>query len=103
MRVIKQMMMASMVVAMVWTLDVNCAPRTVYVRTAPPAVKAEVKPAAPYKNAVWIAGRWAWKKGEYVWVTGHWVKPRSGYAWVPGHWVKKRRGWIWIEGHWRKL
>ena len=103
MKLSQQFVMISVCVTMLWIGSADCAPRTVYVKKAPPAVKVEVKPAPPYKNAVWISGRWVWKKNTHVWVAGHWVKPRSGYAWVPGHWVKKRQGWIWIDGHWRKI
>lgn len=85
-----------------WAFNADCAPRTVYVKTAPPVAKVELKSAAPYANAIWISGRWAWRSGKYVWLGGHWVKPRNGSVWIPGHWVKKRRGWKWIDGHWKK-
>ena len=103
MKMYQKFMMQSIILAIIWTFNANCAPRTIYVKTAPPAVKVQVKPTPPYKNAVWIPGHWSWKSNTHVWVAGRWTKPKSGYAWVPGHWVKKRRGWIWIEGHWKKL
>lgn len=80
----------------------QCASRTIYVKTAPPAVRVTVKPARPFAKAVWMAGHWAWRGKKYVWVSGKWVKPRSGYVYVPGQWVKKRRGWVWVGGHWKK-
>jgi hypothetical protein len=103
MQVSQKIILTSIIMAIFWTFSANCAPRKVYVKKAPPTVKVEVKPAAPYKNAVWISGHWAWRSNKHVWVAGHWVKPRNGHAWVPGHWVKKRRGWVWIGGHWKKL
>ncbi len=81
----------------------SCAARPIYVKTAPPAVKVEVRPAPPYRGAVWVPGHWAWRHGRYVWVKGHWVKPRHGYVYVPGHWVKKRYGWVWVSGHWKRI
>ena len=80
----------------------QCASRTVYIRTAPPAVLLEAKPVAPFAKAVWIPGHWVWRGNAYVWIAGNWVKPRAGHIYVPGHWVKKRRGWMWMEGHWKR-
>jgi hypothetical protein len=102
MQTLRNYLFISLVVITSWALQADCAPRTVYVKTVPPAARIEVKSAAPYANAFWISGRWAWRSGKYVWVGGHWAKPRSGHIWVPGHWVKKRRGWLWIDGHWKK-
>jgi hypothetical protein len=92
----------SLIFVLLVGLEGNCAPRTVYVKTAPPTVRVEVKPARPYKNAVWVTGRWRWNGKKHVWVSGHYVKPRAGHVWIPGHWVKKRRGWVWVGGHWKK-
>jgi hypothetical protein len=47
---------------------------TTYVRVPPPPPpQAEVVAAAPYPNAVWVAGHWAWRpaRGIYVWAPGH--------------------------------
>ena len=73
------------------------------VKKKPPVVKVEVRPRAPYAGAVWVNGRWAWKKGKYVWVKGYYVKPRKGYVWVPGHWNKRPGGYVWVAGHWRRI
>lgn len=81
--------------------SIACA-RVVYVRHAPPAVRVEVKPRAPYRHSVWVAGYWRWKSNRYLWVPGHWVVARPGFVWVSGHWVKKPRGWVWVSGHWKK-
>ena len=80
----------------------SCAARTVYLKSPPPAVKVEVKPAKPFPNALWNAGHWAWKGGKYIWISGHWVKQRPGYVWVPGHWINRPRGWVWVAGQWKR-
>ncbi|MDP6529748.1 MAG: hypothetical protein QF819_11000 [Gemmatimonadota bacterium] len=79
----------------------GCATRTVYVRTAPPAARKEVRPASPGATHVWKAGHWTWKRGRYKWVPGHWEKSRRGAHWTPGHWKKTPRGWVWRPGHWK--
>jgi hypothetical protein len=74
----------------------------VYVVKKPPPPRLEVVGVAPSAAHVWIAGHWAWERGNYQWVPGHWAKrPRTGAAWVPGHWKQTRRGHVWIQGHWR--
>jgi hypothetical protein len=80
--------------------SVGCA-GPVYVRTAPPPPKVEVKPARPGPTAVWIDGHWKWSRNRYVWVAGHWEKNPRG-AWVPGRWEKRARGHVWVPGHWRR-
>lgn len=75
----------------------------IFIKTAPPAVKIEVRPHAPFAKAVWIPGHWTWKRGRYVWAKGHYVKHRKGFAWVPGHWKKRRAGWVWVGGHWKRI
>lgn len=90
------------IVLLVAFFALGCTRRVVVVHTAPPPPRAEVKPAPPYPNAVWIPGHWKWKRGRYVWVPGHWAKPRRGYVWVPGHWEKRPRGWVWVPGHWKR-
>ncbi len=79
----------------------GCASRAVYVRTAPPPARTEVRPARPFANALWNAGYWRWNGRSYVWASGRWVKPKKGKTWVAGHWKKTRRGHVWVKGHWR--
>jgi len=75
---------------------------TVVVKTAPPALKVEVKGRAPSKKHVWIAGCWAHRGGHWVWKPGHWeVRPRSRAVWVGGRWKRTGSGWKWVPGHWR--
>ncbi|MCK4596573.1 YXWGXW repeat-containing protein [bacterium] len=76
--------------------------KVVYVQKAPPALKAEVRPARPASGAVWVGGHWKWTGHKYTWVSGHWEKKPRGATWVSGHWEKKPRGWVWVQGHWRK-
>lgn len=76
----------------------------VVVKVQPPARKVVVvKPAKPYKHAVWVPGHWTWKRGNYVWKKGHWVKPRKNHVYVPGHWTKRHGGWVWVAGHWKRV
>ncbi len=76
----------------------GCA-ATVYAPGPPPPAKAEVTPAAPGPNALWVTGNWYWNGNEYVWKSGHWVKNPQG-RWVAGHWKKTARGHTWVAGHW---
>ncbi|MCK4352381.1 YXWGXW repeat-containing protein [candidate division WOR-3 bacterium] len=64
----------------------GCVTRTIVVRTPPPPPKEEVRPSAPYSNAVWVSGHWKYTRHNYVWVPGHWKKVPRGWKWVPGHW-----------------
>ncbi len=81
----------------------GAANAAIYVRTAPPAKKVVVKPAKPYKNAVWVSGHWGVKGGNYVWISGHWTKHRHGCVWVDGYWKKTPKGWVWVKGHWARI
>src|SRR5690348_8207381 len=69
---------------------------------APPAPQVEVRPVAPWGEAVWVEGYWRWNGAEYVWIRGHWEHARRGWVWVPHHWVRHHRGWRYIPGHWRR-
>ena len=90
----------SLVFVLIWAGLTGCASRTVYVMRPPPPSRVEVRVAKPAPHAVWIPGRWIWKRSRYVWMAGYWeVKPK-GKVWVPGHWQKRPRGWVWIPGHW---
>jgi len=75
---------------------------TTVVRTPPPPAQVEIRPAPPFRGAVWISGHWNYKHGNWVWVPGHWKSPPWPKAiWVPGHWKKTPRGWKWAPGHWQ--
>ena len=79
--------------------SVGCAGE-VYVRTAPPADRAEVMTAAPSAEHFWVRGHWQWNGHEYVWAGGRWEVRRGGAVYQPGHWRDSGRGWVWVEGRW---
>ena len=71
----------------------------VFVRVAPPPLRAEVVPAARPGYA-WAPGYWNWNGRRHVWVRGAWVRARPGYvyhqpAWEQhdGRWTMRRGGW----------
>ena len=54
----------------------GCARRVVvYEKPPAPPPKVEVRPARPYRGAVWVPGHWKWRKGRYIWISGHWRRP----------------------------
>jgi hypothetical protein len=72
------------------------------VTVRPPAVRVEVRPAAPGPGYVWVAGHWKWNAKRHVWVSGRWIrKPYPTSIWVAGHWKRQGRGWVWVSGRWR--
>ncbi len=77
----------------------------VYVRFGPPRAAAVrvVKPACPYRDAIWVKGHYVYRHGRYVYVKGHWVQARRGYRYVQPHWVKTPRGYFFVAGHWVKV
>ncbi len=82
----------------------SCASRTVYLRNAPPARKAEIQSPRPGKNFIWVNGYWQWnpRNKSYVWISGYWKPVKPGRKWENGYWKKTPRGWIWIKGSWKK-
>jgi len=95
-----------------WAAPVAAAPPVVYepptppqpivATIAPPASIVEVRPAAPFPNAIWIPGNWYWSGGRYSWVAGRWSAPHRGHAWVPGRWQRHGHEWRFAPGHWRR-
>jgi YXWGXW repeat-containing protein len=75
----------------------------VVVESEPPPPQVEVRPVAPYAEAVWIEGYWRWTGREYVWVRGHWDRPRHGWVWVAHHWERRGNHWHYVPGHWRRV
>ncbi|MBV9330528.1 MAG: YXWGXW repeat-containing protein [Alphaproteobacteria bacterium] len=70
-------------------------------RTPPPALRAEHHGGQPFKNAVWIDGRWDWRDGQYVWISGHWERAPGGQTrWQPGRWSKRGLYWFFAPGKW---
>ena len=72
------------------------------VRARPPEVRAEMRSAQPYDDAVWIDGYWQHQHNDWIWIGGRWERrPRPRAEWVPGHWDETHHGWKWKKGHWR--
>ncbi len=95
--------MALMVFLFYGAFSVADARAKVYIKTGPPAHRVVVvKPASPYKHAVWVNGHWVWRAGRHVWVQGYWIKQKPGHHWDEGRWVHTRHGWAWMPGHWRR-
>ena len=68
---------------------------------APPPPRTEQHSMAPFRDAVWVDGRWAWRGGRYVWVGGHWEHRQDGmHGWHPGDWAQQGAMWIWHAGKW---
>jgi hypothetical protein len=75
--------------------------RPVRVVAAPPAVRVEVRPAAPSRRHVWIAGYWGWRGGKHMWFDGHWALPPGvGFVWQPARWEQVNGAYMFYEGHW---
>jgi hypothetical protein len=74
-----------------------------YAPGPPPAPMAEVRPALPYPEAVWVGGYWGHYGGQWNWRGGHWDRrPYPGASWSPGYWHNYgKRGWGYKQGHWR--
>lgn len=82
-------------------LTVSAADAQISVRIRPHA-RADVRPARPSRNHVWVSGEWNWNNGNYEYSQGHWAEPERGRrVYVEGHWRHTRRGWTWVPGHWR--
>jgi len=73
----------------------------IYVRVGPPKARViVVKPAKPYRHAVWVNGHWQYRHGRYVWIKGYWVNPRPGFRYVAAHWQRTPHGYCYVPGHW---
>ncbi len=73
----------------------------VYIGSAPPPVRYEVRPAAPYQDAYWVPGYWSPSGARYRWIGGHYERPPYQNAyWTHGHWDHYNDGWRYHEGRW---
>jgi hypothetical protein len=89
------------IIGMYTVMFSSCAtPSNVVVREKP-AEPVFVRPAEPYRGAIFIPGEWVWRGRQYVYVQPHYVKPHRGRVWVPGQWTSARNGYVWQKGHWR--
>jgi WXXGXW repeat (2 copies) len=71
------------------------------VGVAPPALPIYSQPPAPYPNAIWQPGYWAYGQNGYYWVGGRWVAaPQVGYLWTPGYWGFNAGYYNWHPGYW---
>lgn len=67
----------------------------------PPPLPYYTQPPAPFVNATWTPGYWAWGPAGYYWVPGTWVQPPSvGLYWTPGYWGYGNGGYAWNAGYW---
>jgi WXXGXW repeat (2 copies) len=67
----------------------------------PPPKRAEIPPAAPSVDMLWLAGHWKWDSAKYAWTPGHYVqRPTPTANWLPDYWQQESGGWQWVEGHW---
>ena len=70
-------------------------------RSPPPALRIENCGTAPFRDAVWVDGRWDWRGSQYVWVSGHWQRaPEGMHRWKQGQWTKRDNGWFFTPGQW---
>jgi len=93
---------ASVTIAAGVATAIPSASAATLVTVRPPAVRVELRSAAPGPGHVWVAGHWRWNGTRHAWVGGTWVvKPRPHSVRVAGHWKRQGRGWVWIKGHWR--
>jgi hypothetical protein len=73
----------------------------VNINLAPPVLPVYAQPAAPFANAIWQPGYWAWGPYGYYWVPGVWVAaPQPGYLWTPGYWGFVGGYYRWHPGFW---
>jgi hypothetical protein len=71
------------------------------ITVAPPAMRVEVRPAAPSVRHIWVPGFWRWGGGRHVWAAGHYeVPPAAGRVWVDARWANEGGQWVFYEGHW---
>jgi hypothetical protein len=71
------------------------------ITVAPPAMRVEVRPAAPSVRHVWVPGFWRWGGGRHVWVAGRYaVPPATGRVWVDARWANEGGQWVYYEGRW---
>jgi hypothetical protein len=71
------------------------------VRTAPPAPRVEVVPAAR-RGWYWAPGYWTWRHHRHVWVRGHWIRARYGHHWASPRWVEHGSAWRMERGRWER-
>ena len=73
----------------------------VYIGSAPPPLRYEVRPAIPGPGYAWSEGYWEPYGGRYRWHGGAWQRPpfEGGY-YVHPHYDHYDQGWRIHEGYW---
>lgn len=72
------------------------------VYSAPPAVRVEAPPPAPYAGAAWVGGNWYWNGYDWEWRSGYYVQARPGYSYVQPSYVRRGGGYYYVQGGWRR-
>jgi len=73
----------------------------VYIGSAPPPMRREVRAPMPGPGYIWTDGYWGTSRGRYVWMPGQWQRaPYEGATWHHPHYDHYQRGWQVHEGHW---
>jgi hypothetical protein len=68
----------------------------------PPPPQAEVVPASPGPDYVWVGGYHRWDGHRYVWVGGRYNRrPHENARWEAAHWEAHGRSHVFVEGRWR--
>lgn len=78
-------------------------------RPEPGSLTAAEAPPAPqdvyYEDEpgqVWVHGRWAWMKDQWVWQPGYHQPNQPGLVWSNGRWERRGGGFSWVEGSWEQ-
>ena len=73
----------------------------IYIGSAPPPIRYEVRPPIPGDGYAWADGYWGVHGNHYVWVPGAWQRPPyPGAYWTHPHYDHYQQGWQVHEGHW---
>jgi len=97
---IRKILAAALLAASIGTLATP-ASAVVYVRVAPPELRAETVPE-PRRNHTWRAGHWEWRGNRHHWVRGAWVRDRPGYRYNQPQWVESNGRWSMQRGSWAR-
>jgi hypothetical protein len=77
-------------------------PVAVAIPWAPPPMRWDPPPPAPYGEVVWVGGHWTWWNGEWVWARGHWARPpRVGYVYAEPYYEHRGDVVVFVAGFWR--
>ncbi len=75
-------------------------PEPIKIAWAPPPMLVDFPPPAPYAEAVWTGGYWAWE-GNWIWDSGRWAPPpQPGYQWTHPYYEHRNNSVVFIDGFW---